>query len=254
MHKHSLPAPHHPTLDITFFVPCYNEEGNIKATVETIEAAMHGSPFRYEILICDDASTDNSLSIIKRIMREQKSLPLVLVENSENRGLGYNYFRCSFLARGKHYMLINGDNVEPQQTIQAIVRHCGKEDMIIPHFGPSDRRSLFRRTTSRLFSFFVNVLSGNHIHYYNGPVLHRTENVRFWRAETAGYGYQAELICRLLHEGATYREVVVPNTDREWGFSKAFSLGNILSVSNSLFHIFLRRLEYASFHILKKKR
>lgn len=239
--------------DLTFFVPCYNEEGNIKMTIQTIQEAMRDSALHYEILVCDDASTDRTKRVVEKIMKEEKTIPLRLISNKKNRGLGFNYFRFSLLARGKHYMLVNGDNVEPAEAIRRIVRYCGKYDMVIPYFGPGDKRSLFRVTTSRLFSFLVNLASGNHIHYYNGPVLHRTENVRIWRSETRGYGYQAELICRLLHEGASYHEVIIPNAKREWGFSKAFSLGNILSVSNSLFHIFLRRLEYASFSLLAPK-
>lgn len=239
--------------DLTFFVPCYNEEGNIELTINTIQEAMEGLPLRYEILVCDDASTDKTKRVVETIMREKKAIPFRLVSNKKNKGLGFNYFHLSLLARGKHYMLVNGDNVEPAEAIRRIVRYCGKCDMVIPYFGPQDRRSFFRVTTSRIFSLLVNLASGNNLHYYNGPVLHRTENVRIWRSETRGYGYQAELICRLLHEGASYREVIVPNANREWGFSKAFSLGNILSVSNSLFHIFLRRLEYASFFLLTPK-
>ena len=81
-------------------------------------------------------------------------------------------------------------------------------------------------------------------------MLHLTDNVKFWRSETVGYGYQAELVCRLLHEGMSFLEVEVVNADREWGTSKAFSFGNILSLSNSLFHIFWRVLEYNVFKLL----
>jgi glycosyltransferase involved in cell wall biosynthesis len=241
------------TLDLTFFVPCYNEAGNIRATVDTILTAMHGSTVSYEILMCDDSSEDNTKEIIDSIIIDNKSSRLRLVANDINRGLGFNYFRCAFLAHGKHYMLINGDNVEPSEAIKRIVHLLGKRDMIIPYFGKEDKRSLFRRSVSRFFSFLINVLGGHRVYYYNGPVLHQTDNVRFFRSETHGYGYQAELICRLLHENISYEQVAVPNADREWGFSKAFSIGNILSVCNSLFHIFVRRLEYASVKLLTKR-
>lgn len=238
-------------VDITFFIPCYNEEGNITATMETILTAVQGLRYAYEILVFDDASTDNTKGVVERIRRDRPELPIRFFVNKENRGLGFNYVRGAFTARGSYYMLINGDNVEPAEAIRETIQHCGEADMIVPYFGSKDKRSWFRRNVSRTFTLLVNCLSGHKIHYYNGAVLHRTDNVRFWRAESVGYGYQAELICRLLHEGMTYREVEVPNSDRQWGFSKAFSPANILSVSNSLFHIFWRRLEYTVFRLLK---
>lgn len=138
-------------------------------------------------------------------------------------------------------MLVNGDNVEPVETLQAVLSQKGNADMIIPYFGRNDRRNLARRTISAIFTGIVNAITWNRIHYYNGPVLHITENVRLYHAETGGYGYQAELICKLLNAGKTYTHVLVKNSDRERGFSKAFSLSNFLSVANSLFHIFVRQ-------------
>jgi len=106
---------------------------------------------------------------------------------------------------------------------------------------------------SWLFTLLVNLLSGHRLKYYNGPVLHKTENVRMWFSETAGFGYQAELLCRLLDEGITVVEVQIANSDRERGFSKAFRFTNLLSVANTLFHILLRRFEKLAFAVLTKR-
>ena len=64
-----------------------------------------------------------------------------------------------------------------------------------------------------------------------------------WFSETAGFGYQAELLCRLLDEGISVIEVEVRNSDRDHGVTKAFRLSNFLAVGNSLLHILLRRLQ-----------
>ncbi len=238
-------------LDLTFFVPCYNEAENIENTIQTIIEAVRDRSLAYEILVFDDSSTDDTVERVKKIGRKHSSCPIRLLCGGGHRGLGFNYFRGSFFARGKGYMLINGDNVEPAETIRKIIAENGKYEMIVPYFGANDKRSPFRRRVSWVFTAWVNFLGGYKLQYYNGPVLHLTENVRFWRSETVGYGYQAELLCRLLNEGKTYTEVQVVNADRERGFSKAFALKNILSVSNSLFHIFWRRMEYGVFQLMK---
>lgn len=237
--------------DITFFIPTYNEEKNIAATIDTIIQSVTGSGKTFEILIFDDASTDETLSVIAGCVQRYTDVHISAYKNKENKGLGYNYFRGSFFAKGEHYMLVNGDNVEPAESIRSIIDLAGSYDMVIPYFGGNDRRTKKRQMLSTIFTKIINILSGNRINYYNGPVLHVRDNVRFWRSESVGYGYQAEMICRLLCEGMTYIHVEVENTDRQWGTSKAFSLANIFSVANSAFHIFWRRLEYAVFKLLK---
>jgi glycosyltransferase involved in cell wall biosynthesis len=230
--------------DITFFVPCYNEENNVVKTLETIVAATAttATPLKYEVLVIDDCSRDATIARVEEFQRQHPGVAVQLKKNARNRGLGRNYVDGAFLARGRYYMLVNGDNAEPKDAIARIIAHVGEADMIIPYFGASDHRSPFRRNLSRVFTSLVNVLGGHRIRYYNGPVAHRRYNVMRWHADTDGFAYQAEIITRVLSEGGTYVEVQIPNLDRQEGNSKAFRFKNILSVGHSLTQIFFRRL------------
>ena len=226
-------------IDITFFVPCCNEEKNIVKTLENIINSVGN--IKYEILVCDDGSKDNSKEIVKNyINREKKNI--ILYENDKNLGIGFSYFKYSLEAKGEYYMLINGDNVEPPITIKKIIAERGKADIIIPYLGTDDHRNLIRKFISHLFTFVINLISFNSIKYYNGAVLHKTENVRLYRSKTYGYGYQAELITTLLMLEKSYLQVQVTNTDRQWGASKAFSISNILSILNTTLSIFINRI------------
>ena len=226
-------------IDITFFVPCYNEEKNIVKTLENITNSVGN--IKYEILVCDDGSKDNTKEIVKNyINREKKNI--ILYENDKNLGIGFSYFKYSLEAKGEYYMLINGDNVEPPITIKKIIAERGKADIIIPYLGTDDHRNLIRKFISHLFTFVINLISFNSIKYYNGAVLHKTENVRLYRSKTYGYGYQAELITTLLMLEKSYLQVQVTNTDRQWGASKAFSISNILSILNTTLSIFINRI------------
>ena len=90
------------SIDITFFIPCFNEESNIKPTILNIVKAMEEFSLNYEIIVMDDASTDNSLQELKRIKYENPDFPLTIKINQNNKGLGFNYFRCSFFAKGQY--------------------------------------------------------------------------------------------------------------------------------------------------------
>ncbi|MBI4541804.1 MAG: glycosyltransferase family 2 protein [Gemmatimonadetes bacterium] len=227
-----------------------NEEGNVGRAIERIHDVMTDFPYEYEIIVIDDASADGTAREVEVYSARYPEHPVRLVRNRFCRGLGRNYFIAAQRARGEYFMLVNGDAAEPAEALRTILEHLGEADAIVPYFGLNETRTPPRRMLSYLFTQLVNVLSGHRLHYYNGPVLHKTENVRLWFAETAGFGYQAELLCRLLDEGITVKEVQIPNSDRERGASKAFTVRNLLSVANTLFHVFLRRLERLAFRIL----
>lgn len=231
---------------VTLFVPCLNEEGNVGRTLDTIVEVMREFDHPYEVIVVDDASVDGSVTEVLNRRARYPQLRLALIRNRFCRGLGRNYFIAAHRAQGDYFMVVNGDAAEPPESIREILEHVGEADAVVPYFGRRETRTLPRRMLSRVFTALVSLLSGHHLKYYNGPVLHKTENVRMWFSETAGFGYQAELLCRLLDEGISVIEVQIVNSDRNCGFSKAFTLANLLSVANSCFHIFLRRLEQSS--------
>jgi glycosyltransferase involved in cell wall biosynthesis len=242
------------TYDITFFVPCYNEQKNVLNTLNAVLSAVSKTDLKYEILVVDDCSRDKTSEIVEQFQREHPQVSLMLRKNEVNLGLGRNYIDGAFIGHGEYYLLINGDNAEPEETISAILAQIGKADMVIPYFASGDNRGPGRRLLSRLFTAIVNMASGYSVRYYNGPVLHRRYNVMRWHPDTHGYAYQAETITRLLEEGMTYLEVEVSNTDRKYGMSKAFRIQNFLSIVHSLLQIFLRRLRHVIFYRNSKSR
>ena len=224
---------------ITFFVPCLNEEKLITKSLNSIYKACKGLKIKYEVLVVDDGSTDNSVDKIKNFIKEKKIKKIKLIKNKKNLGLGYNYFVCSFVAKGKYYMLINGDNAETVKGIKNLVLKIGAAEIIIPYFNDKDNRYFFRRLLSKIFTLIINIISLTNVKYYNGSVIHLTQNVRIYRSNTFGFGYQAEMICKLLHMGKNYLEVNIENINRDSGISKAFKLKNMLSIINTFITIFI---------------
>ena len=237
-------------LDITFFVPCYNEEKNVTKTLNTIISAVNKTKFSFEIVVVDDKSDDLTREVVKKYIDENKSQSIILRENKVHLGLGRGYIDTAFFSRGEHYMLVNGDNAEDEEALVKLLNEVGKADMIIPYFGPNnnDKRHFMRVTISKAFTFIINIFSGYKIKYYNGPVIHKRFNVMRWSPDTYGFAYQAEIVVKVLDEKGTFQEVMIDNLDREEGSSKAFKIKNILAVSHSILQIFLRRLRKLLFY------
>jgi glycosyltransferase involved in cell wall biosynthesis len=237
------------TLDLTIVIPCLNEEKNIVDTLDTVAAAMRELSWTYEALVIDDGSVDRTAEIVQKYRDAHPELPIRLHRNPQNVGLTRTYVDGAFLGRGKYYRLVCGDNVEPKQTLVAVFSELGKADLIIPFHPPVPGKSAFRRALSQTYTFLVNTLSGYRVHYYNGLPLTLRYNVMRWGPYSFGFGFQAELITRLLDEGATFTEIPVVATHREKaGGNSALNLRNFLSVTHTLIEILLRRVRKSAFH------
>ncbi|MBY0522093.1 MAG: glycosyltransferase family 2 protein [Gemmataceae bacterium] len=229
-------------IDLTLFVACYNEAKNIVTTLKTLLEALKEVDFTWEIIVIDDASQDNSVQIIQEFLQLRPDLPIRLATNEQNRGLAQNYVDGAFLGRGKYYRLICGDNSEPHETLVEVFKQLGKSELVLFYHVENIGRGLFRRVLSRTFTGIVNALSGYRLHYYNGLAIHTRYNVMRWHSNFRGFGFQADLVTRLLDQGCAYVEVPVKVTERTEGSSTALRLNNILSVLHTLLDISIRRV------------
>ena len=229
-------------VDLTCYVPCYNEEENVANTLNKIKAVMSTQKLSYEALVFDDCSKDRTGDVVRDFMAKNPDMNIRLIQNKFNRGMGYNYIEGAYLGRGKYYMLVNGDNAETAFCMSKIVSQIGKADIIIPYYDNEDGRSWFRSNLSRIYTKLVNLLSGHNIRYYNGPTVHLRKNSMRWHPQSCGHGYQAELLSAVLETGASYLEVQVPNDEQKGSITSALRLVNMMSLTHSLSQIFLRRV------------
>lgn len=228
--------------DITFFVACYNEEANIVAALDTVVDVVTEAGCSYDIVVVDDASQDGSVGTVKNYMAAHPSVPMRLIVNQANQGLGANFAEAAFHGGGCYYRVICGDNEERRESLRASLQHLGEADIILTYFEDSSARSVSRRLVSRCYNGLVNLLSGHRVRYYNGLAIHRRYNVMRWHSNAHGFGFQADLLTRLLDMGATILEVPVVASQRAAGVTNAFTFRNIASVGHTLLEVFIRRV------------
>lgn len=230
---------------LSLFVACYNEQDNIIGTLETLVEALKKTVPSFDIVVVDDASKDESVPRIRKFMAQHPELPVRLLLNGHNEGVATNYAEAAFRAKGEWYRMICGDNVEPVETLVAIFKAVGKTEVVVPYTVEIRGRSTFRRLLSKTYTALVNTISGYKMHYYNGLLVTRTDYVRRWHSNSHGFGFQADLLTRLLSKNLTYEEVPVYGNERATGESKALTMRNLASVAHSLQNVAIRRISKA---------
>jgi glycosyltransferase involved in cell wall biosynthesis len=230
-------------LDLTICVSCYDERGYIIDTIKTVRAALDEiGTISYEIIIADDCSKDDSGEVVKAFIASHPDARIVLRTNKVNRGLAQNYFDIAYIGKGKYYRLICGDDAEPKDTMLAVFREIGKADIIVPFYISNEGRSAYRKFLSTGYTTLVNLISGFRLQYYNGLAVHLRYNVMRWHPDTRGFGFQADIICKLLEQGSSYKEVPVRTVERRASKSNALTFKNMFSVAHTLANIMFRRI------------
>lgn len=228
------------SIDVTFFVPCYNEERNVLGVLDKLVRAARTLDLSYEILVFDDASTDSTSDLVRRFQAEWPEIPVRLFQLPANRGVARNFVEGAFQGRGQYYRLICGDDVEPLETHLEILRMRGKADVVVPYFTTIHGRTRYRAALSRLYTILVNAITRNRLRYYNGCPLYRRFDVLRFHIEATGFGYQAEFLTRLLRENRSFVEVALTASDRPG--SGSVNARNFLSVAHSLLKMWLGRM------------
>src|SRR5262249_3318458 len=198
--------------------------------------------FTWEIIVIDDGSTDRSVEIVQGFLCKHPDLPITLKTCEANVGLAQNYIEGAFMGRGKYYRLICGDNVEPKEALVEVFKHLGEADMVLFYYHDVEGKALSRRILSRCYTRLVNVITGYRVKYYNGMALHLRYNVMRWHTNYHGFGFQADMITRLLDQDFNYIEVLVKASERQTGASSALRWRNCLSVAHTLLDLTIRRL------------
>lgn len=75
---------------LIFLIPAYNEEKNIEALLMNTKVFAEKSGYGYRIVIVNDGSTDSTLKILKRF---QEKMPLVILDQEVNKGVGEAFKR-----------------------------------------------------------------------------------------------------------------------------------------------------------------
>jgi glycosyltransferase involved in cell wall biosynthesis len=98
---------------------CFNEADNIEEFIRRVRAAIAKLPYRYEILLVDNASTDGTQEILRRIAAESKEVKVIL--NTRNFGHIRSPFHGLLQASGEAVLFLASDLQDPPELIPAFL-------------------------------------------------------------------------------------------------------------------------------------
>ncbi len=213
---------------VSIVVLAYNEARNLPGVIKTIHQALDGRIPKYEVIIVNDGSSDNTGQVAESLVKQNSHLKVI--HNPENRGCGFTFMRGVKAAKHEYVWLIPGDGEITVESIRTIADNIGKADMVIPYVLNSKIRPRSRRIISWGYTTLLNTLFWKRLHYYNGPCVFRTDLVKpMTTVHSRGFAFMAPILLRLLKQKHTYTEVGITLQNRHYGKPSVNNLLNILS-------------------------
>ncbi len=92
---------------ISLVVPCYNEEGNVRALITAVRGSAEALKVPYEIVVTDDCSTDTSWDILKELAADDSRIRVQrLAANSGESAASWEGLKA---ARGAYLVTLDAD-------------------------------------------------------------------------------------------------------------------------------------------------
>ncbi len=101
---------------VSVLIPAYNEEECIAATIEQVFKSSYKGLL--EVIVINDGSTDNTASIVKRLMKKYKRLKLI---NKKNTGKADSLNQGLKKARGELVVVVDADSFPEREAISRMV-------------------------------------------------------------------------------------------------------------------------------------
>ena len=144
---------------ISIITPCYNEELNVRELYARVRDAIASlGNYRYEHIFIDNASTDNTLGVLKVIAAMDRNVKVI--RNTRNFGHIRSPMHAFHQATGDVVIGIVADLQDPPEMIVDMVRHWeAGTPVVIGVKVASDESSLMFWIRKRYYRM-VNRLSG----------------------------------------------------------------------------------------------
>ncbi|MEP6550696.1 MAG: glycosyltransferase family 2 protein [Gemmatimonadales bacterium] len=205
--------------DVSVLVPAKDEAENLQLFMEQARAAFESAPYRYEVVVIDDGSVDDSWSVLQRLAAQYPFLRPV--RHGVQRGIA-DALRTGYLhSRGRVLVFYPADLQYKPEDIPRLVAPilAGESDMVAGYKeGKYEKEfvsGIYNRWSRSLFN--VKVRDLNSVKAYRREVMDGLPNRPDWHRY---------MVVMASAAGFSVSEVSVPLYPRNAGQSK-FGIGRI---------------------------
>jgi dolichyl-phosphate beta-glucosyltransferase len=201
---------------ISVVIPAFNEGGRILPTLRMIDDYLRDNAHRYEIIVVDDGSSDNTLEVVRGESERLKHIRLI--SNEINRGKGFSVRRGVMSAHHDLVLISDADLSTPIEEVAKFLPWVEKGyDVVIGSraLRESDiirKQPWYRQTMGKTFNVLVRtIVLGGFRDTQCGFKMFRAAAGKkvFESLKTERFAFDVEALLRAKKSGYRIKEVPV---------------------------------------------
>ena len=204
-------------MNLSVVVPAFNEETTVAAVLRTHAEAARRLADEFEVLVCDDGSTDGTAVAISHVADE---LPEVhILRNGRNAGIPATMKRLYAEATGDWIYFAPADGQVPASALEVMWAARDDQALVVGRRVP--RRDPFARILiAELYSAGLRLLYRLPVRDVDSVKLYRRDDLRSLTPHSRSNFFEAEMLILLCRRHRPVREVVVEHRPRVAGTGK----------------------------------
>jgi glycosyltransferase involved in cell wall biosynthesis len=178
--------------EISIIIPCYNEADTIKSTLNDISGTLEKSQVNFEIIVVDDASSDQTSGILKRLTDKT----IRTVTNPFKIGYGASIKVGIENSKFSWIGICDGDGTYPVKKFSDFLKYTGDYDMVVgERTGKIRSIPLLRRPAKWFLNRFSSYLAGRKIKDVNSGmrIFKKAIAYRYWDLFPDGFSFTTTL-------------------------------------------------------------
>jgi glycosyltransferase involved in cell wall biosynthesis len=142
---------------VSVVLPCFDEEGAVRAQVESVRRLLTQHGIEHEIIVVDDGSQD-------RTAQEAVAARARVLRHQRNRGYGASIKSGMLAARYDTIVISDSDGTYPVEEIPALLRKLESADMVVAaRTGPEVHIPWERRPAKWILGVLAELVAGQRI-------------------------------------------------------------------------------------------